>query len=99
MKMWLNHQYPHFFSQIALESISEHVTTKIFWGSAPTPIGNSFIKHPPISIPGYAPVYYLWYNSMVSLLFQNGDTKYYVNTMCWCQDKIDSMRFIKSIIW
>ncbi len=30
-------QYPHFFSQIALESISEHVTTKIFWGSAPRP--------------------------------------------------------------
>ncbi len=43
MKMWLNHQYlkaavyPNFFSQIVLESISEHVTTKIFWGSAPRP--------------------------------------------------------------
>ncbi len=57
MKMWLNHQYSStlIFSQIALESISEHVTTKIFWGSAPTPTGNSFIKHPPLSNPGYAP--------------------------------------------
>ena len=42
MKMWLNHQYPQssstlIYSQIALESISEHVTTKILWGSAPRP--------------------------------------------------------------
>ncbi len=42
-------------SHIALESISEHVTTTIFWGSAPTPTGNSFIKQPPLSNPGYAP--------------------------------------------
>ena len=79
MKVWLNYhavpskqQYPHFFSQIALESISEHVTIKMFWGSAPRPgdillralvinPDNQFIQYPPLSNPGYAPVGCLYF--------------------------------------
>ncbi len=53
----------HNNSQIALKSISEHVTTTNFWGSAPRPpIGahhnllHPFMTHPPLSIPGYTPL-------------------------------------------